>query len=62
LQRYEEKDRRGSVASSIGGKDEMTSAKDQIVGLKSIVSTLTDENQQLIDRSKVLEEDAAELR
>ncbi|GAA5909177.1 uncharacterized protein JCM6883_005796 [Sporobolomyces salmoneus] len=62
LQGYEEKDRRGSVASSIGGKDEMTSAKDQIVGLKSIVSTLTDENQQLVDRSKVLEEDAAELR
>ncbi|GAA5871571.1 hypothetical protein JCM16303_000797 [Sporobolomyces ruberrimus] len=62
LQSYEEKDRRGSVASSIGGKDEMTSAKDQIVGLKSIVSTLTDENQQLVDRSKALEEDAAELR
>ncbi|GAA5968349.1 hypothetical protein JCM3765_002911 [Sporobolomyces pararoseus] len=62
LQRFEEKDRRGSIASSIGGKDEMTSAKDQIVGLKSIVSTLTDENQQLVDRSKTLEEDAAELR
>ncbi|GAA6022674.1 hypothetical protein JCM11491_000560 [Sporobolomyces phaffii] len=62
LQRYEERDRRGSVASSIGGKDEMTSAKDQIVGLKSIVTTLTDENQQLVDRSKSLEEDAAELK
>lgn len=40
----------------------MTSAKDQIVGLKSIVSTMTDENQQLVNRSKALEEDAAELR
>ncbi|GAA5830650.1 hypothetical protein JCM5353_007570 [Sporobolomyces roseus] len=62
LQRFEEKDRRGSIASSIGGKDEMTSAKDQIVGLKSIVSGLTEENQQLVDMSKLLEEDAAELR
>lgn len=40
----------------------MTSAKDQIVGLKSIVSGLTEENQQLVDMSKLLEEDAAELR
>ncbi|GAA6064507.1 hypothetical protein JCM10212_004868 [Sporobolomyces blumeae] len=55
-------DRRGSVASSIGGKDEMTSAKDQIVGLKSIISSLTEENQQLAERAKVLEEDTQELR
>ncbi|GAA5935557.1 uncharacterized protein JCM15063_001076 [Sporobolomyces koalae] len=63
LQKHESnQDRRGSLTPSIGGKDDMTAAKDQIVGLKSIVSTLTDENQQLVDRSKALEDDAAELR
>lgn len=48
--------------SSRGGKDEATAIREQIVGLKMIISTLTEENQQMADRNKSLMNEAQELR
>ncbi|GAA5824364.1 hypothetical protein JCM3770_001840 [Rhodotorula araucariae] len=54
--------RRSSSSSSIGGKDEATATRDQIVGLKSIIETLTEENKQLDERNKAIEGETDGLR
>ncbi|GAA5914168.1 hypothetical protein JCM6882_004944 [Rhodosporidiobolus microsporus] len=46
---------------SVGGKDEATATRDQIVGLKTIITTLTEENQQLVEKNKELEGKTEEL-
>ncbi|GAA5834994.1 hypothetical protein JCM11251_000132 [Rhodosporidiobolus azoricus] len=52
---------RRASSGSIGGKDEATATRDQIVGLKTIISTLTEENQQLAEKNKALEGKTEEL-
>lgn len=47
---------------SASGKDELTAMREQIVGLKVIITTLTEENQQMVDRNKSLMSDSQELR
>lgn len=61
--------RRDSIASnssrrSIGGagKDEATAARDTIVGLKAIISTMTEEGKQLEERNSALMLEAKHLR
>ncbi|BGP47793.1 hypothetical protein JCM10450v2_003658 [Rhodotorula kratochvilovae] len=54
--------RRSSSSSSIGGKDEATATRDQIVGLKSIIETLTEENKQLGERNKAIEGETDHLK
>ncbi|GAA5981430.1 hypothetical protein JCM11641_004760 [Rhodosporidiobolus odoratus] len=51
----------GQKRSSIGGKDEATASREQIVGLKSIVATLTEENQTLLEKNQSTEQRADEL-
>lgn len=48
-------ERRSSVGSLAGAKDEAATTRDQIVGLKAIVATLTEENQTLLERNKQLQ-------
>ncbi|KAM0745878.1 hypothetical protein T439DRAFT_384504 [Meredithblackwellia eburnea MCA 4105] len=61
--------KRDSNASSVGSrrslggpKDELAAMKEQIVGLKVIISTVTEENQGLDERKKELEKEVGELR
>ncbi|KAK4054323.1 hypothetical protein OIO90_003556 [Microbotryomycetes sp. JL221] len=53
--------RRGSIASN-ASKDELLTTKDQIVGLKTIITTLEQENKDLIQNNKSLNKDLTELR
>lgn len=47
---------------SPSAKDEVTTAKDQIIGLKVIIKTLEEEKIEVLDRNKALTKEAAELR
>ncbi|KAK4704459.1 hypothetical protein P7C70_g1762, partial [Phenoliferia sp. Uapishka_3] len=51
-----------SRKSSYGPKDDVAALREQIVGLKVIIQTLTDDNQQLSDRNKSLMGESQELR
>lgn len=52
----------GSSRRSIGPKDDGAALREQIVGLKVIIRTLTDDNQNLMDRNKTLMSESTELR
>ncbi|GJN91450.1 hypothetical protein Rhopal_004473-T1 [Rhodotorula paludigena] len=54
--------RRSSAASSIGAKDEATATRDQIVGLKTIIETLTEENRVLGEKSKAAGDEVDSLK
>lgn len=62
--------RRDSVASNsskrsigaAGGRDEVATLREQIVGLKVIIETLTLENHELAEKNKVLLDESAELK
>ena len=51
-----------SSRRSASGKDELTAMREQIVGLKVIIATLTEENQQMADRNKALMNESLELK
>ncbi|GAA6044179.1 hypothetical protein JCM8097_007224 [Rhodosporidiobolus ruineniae] len=53
--------RRSSAASLLGAKDEATATRDTIVGLKTIIQTLTEENEGLLKENKELQGRVEEL-
>ncbi|KPV75269.1 uncharacterized protein RHOBADRAFT_53266 [Rhodotorula graminis WP1] len=51
-----------SSSSSSSSPEDPSATREQIVGLKSIIETLTEENKQLVDRNKAIEGETAGLK